>query len=241
MQKSFSSVIKNELGRIDNTKPCCAKAETQIADCLRDAGSKWPNISNRCCKKAVLRGAFLLTGSVSDPEKSYHLEITCKREDAALFLSIIMNSFGLNPKVIYRNDHYVVYIKEGEGVVDFLNITGAHSALMSLENVRIVKDMRNSVNRIVNCETANLDKLVNASVRQIQNIKYIEENIGFANVPPALREIARLRLDNSAVSLKELGLLLDPPLGKSGVNHRLRKLDGIAEAARASELQSTAR
>ena len=172
-----------------------------------------------------------MAGSASDPGKSYHLEITCKTGSGAAYIAGVMGAFGLSPGTMCRNEQFVAYIKEGEGIVDFLNVVGAHSALMSFENVRILKDMRNSVNRIVNCETANLDKTLNASVRQIRSINYISEHIGIENLEPGLREIARLRLENSEISLVELGQLLDPPLSKSGVNHRLRKLEEIAAAA----------
>jgi len=121
-----------------------------------------------------------------------------------------------------------VYIKEGQDIVDFLNVIGAHHALMEMENIRILKDMRNQVNRIVNCETANLEKTVNASVKQVEYIRYLEDTAGLQNLPAGLREIARLRLENPEASLSELGKMLTPPLGKSGVNHRLRKLENIA-------------
>lgn len=190
------------------------------------------NKKKLCCKKAYLRGAFLSGGSVSDPEKTYHLEITARTKELAEELEKIMNSFNLNSKVIKRKNCYIVYLKEGENIVDFLNIIGAHSALLKLENVRILKEMRNNVNRIVNCETANLEKTVNASFRQVENIKYIKEKVGFEKLPRGLREIAELRLEYSDASLKELGEMLNPTLGKSGVNHRLRKLDKIAETER---------
>lgn len=183
-------------------------------------------------KKAYLRGAFLAAGSMSDPEKTYHLEIICHNETLANELSELMDSFNLNAKVIMRKGNYVVYLKEGENIVDFLNIIGAHSALLELENVRILKEMRNNVNRIVNCETANLQKTVDASVRQMENIKYIRDNLGFDKLPENLREIAEIRLKFSDASLKELGEMLCPCLGKSGVNHRLRKLDNIADSIR---------
>jgi DNA-binding protein WhiA len=190
------------------------------------------NLNKQCCKKALLRGAFLASGSISDPEKTYHLEIISHTREQAVNLTEILESFGLRSKIIKRKGNFVVYLKEGESIVDFLNITGAHNALMSLENVRILKDMRNSVNRIVNCETANLGKTVDASLRHVENIRYIAENIGFDKLPPALREIAELRLEYTDASLAELGQMLSPPLGKSGVNHRLRKLDLIAEKHR---------
>ncbi|MDP4179615.1 MAG: DNA-binding protein WhiA [Bacillota bacterium] len=185
-----------------------------------------------CCKRAFLRGAFLAGGSISDPEKTYHLEITSHSKSSAYRICEAAVWFDLNAKVVERKGNYVAYLKEGENLVDFLNIIGAHMALLELENVRILKGMRNDVNRIVNCETANLEKTVNASVRQMENIKYIQENMGFDNLADNLREIAELRLEYGEANLKELGELLNPPVGKSGVNHRLRKLDKIAEDLR---------
>lgn len=190
------------------------------------------SLKKQCCRKAFLRGAFLASGSISDPEKAYHLEMISHTREQALYLTGLLESFGLHSKIITRKGNFVVYIKEGESIVDFLNIAGAHNALMRLENVRILKDMRNSVNRIVNCETANLGKTVNASLRQVENIRYIAENIGFDKLPPSLREIAELRLEYTHASLAELGQILSPPLGKSGVNHRFRKLDLVAEKHR---------
>ncbi|MDQ2086137.1 DNA-binding protein WhiA [Herbivorax sp. ANBcel31] len=183
-------------------------------------------------QKAYLRGAFLAAGSMSDPEKTYHLEIITQRMDVASELNDLISSFKLHSKVIKRKSNYVVYLKEGENIVDFLNIIGAHSALLELENVRILKGVRNNVNRIVNCETANLQKTVDASIRQVENIRYIKEKLGFAKLPENLQDIAVLRLKYSDASLKELGEMLTPSLGKSGVNHRLRKLDNIAEEIR---------
>ncbi|HEX2926052.1 MAG TPA: DNA-binding protein WhiA [Ruminiclostridium sp.] len=185
-----------------------------------------------CCRKSFLRAAFLSGGSISDPEKTYHLEIATHNEMSAEIIRDLLSNYDINTKIITRKGSYVAYIKEGEQIVDFLNIIGAHGALMELENVRILKDMRNSVNRIVNCETANLEKTVNASIRQIENIKYIQSTIGLGKLPENLVEIANIRLEYSDASLKELGEMLHPKLGKSGVNHRLRKLDEIAEKIR---------
>jgi DNA-binding protein WhiA len=189
-------------------------------------------LKNPCCIKAYLRGAFLAAGSISDPEKTYHLEISNRDAELTERLAGLMEEFGLKPKIINRKGSFILYLKEGENIVDFLNITGAHRALMELENIRILKEMRNNVNRIVNCETANLGKTVNASVRQVENIKYLQATIGFNCLPEGLREVAELRLRYVDASLKELGEMLSPPLGKSGVNHRLRKLDRIAEDER---------
>lgn len=185
-----------------------------------------------CCKKSFLRAAFLTGGSISDPEKTYHLEIATHNRMCAELIHCLLSEYNINVKIITRKGNYVAYIKEGENIVDFLNIVGAHGALMELENVRILKDMRNNVNRIVNCETANLEKTVNASVRQMENIRFIQSTIGFSKLPENLVEIANMRLEYSEASLKELGETLHPRLGKSGVNHRLRKLDEIAERIR---------
>ncbi|KHD37716.1 sporulation regulator WhiA [Clostridium acetobutylicum] len=183
-------------------------------------------------RKMYIRGAFLGGGSVSNPEKMYHLEFVTHNEDYASNLRDLINTYGLNSKVIQRKNSYVVYIKEGEQVVDLLNIIGAHSSLLELENIRIIKEMRNNINRLVNCETANLSKTVNASVRQIESIKLIEKQIGLSRLPENLREVAKLRLNYPDESLKELGKMLEPPVGKSGVNHRLRKIEKIAEELR---------
>lgn len=185
-------------------------------------------LEKRCCKRAYLRGAFLGGGSVSDPEKTYHLEFVTHSIDHSESLKDLINTFDLNAKVVERKGNYVVYLKEGDQVVDLLNIMEAHSALLNLENVRIYKQMRNDVNRIVNCETANLSKIVDAAIRQIQNIEYIRDTVGLGYLPNNLREVAELRLDYQEASLKELGEMLNPPIGKSGVNHRLRKIDEIA-------------
>ncbi|MGI5997638.1 MAG: DNA-binding protein WhiA, partial [Lutispora sp.] len=186
-------------------------------------------VKKDCCKRAYLRGVFLGGGSISAPEKTYHLEMVTSNETYAKDIKNLINSFGLNAKIVLRKDYFVVYLKEGENIVDFLNIIGAHSALLDLENVRIYKEMRNNVNRLVNCETANLSKTVNAAMRQINNIKYIKEHMGLNKLPKNLRDIAEARLLHQDASLKELGEMLSPAVGKSGVNHRLRKLDELAE------------
>lgn len=185
-----------------------------------------------CCKRAFLRGLFVSSGSVTDPERGYHLELGTGSYERAKKLQELIGEFGLEAKIVERKSNYVVYMKEGAAIVDFLNIIGAHIALMEFENIRIVKEMRNSINRKVNCETANIKKTVSAASRQVEDIHYIHETIGFGNLTENLAEIARLRLENPEVSLKELGEMLDPPIGKSGVNHRLRKLSEIAENRR---------
>lgn len=189
-------------------------------------------IQNTCCKRAFIRGAFLAAGSITDPKKSYHFEITAATMDKAKQLKRIVAGFNIDAKIIQRKKYYVVYLKEGDQICDMLNIMEAHVALMNLENVRILKEMRNQVNRQVNCETANIHKSVTAANRQIQDIELIRKIKGLDSLPENLKKIAALRLENEDMPLKDLGLLLDPPLGKSGVNHRLKKLGEIAQTIR---------
>ncbi|MCR5792226.1 MAG: DNA-binding protein WhiA [Lachnospiraceae bacterium] len=189
-------------------------------------------VQNSCCKRAFLRGAFLVSGSISDPEKAYHFEIVTATRKKAEQIQMVIKSFHIEAKIILRKNYYVVYVKDGSHIVDLLNIMGAHIALMELENVRIVKEMRNSINRQVNCETANINKTVAAASKQMDDIKYVRDTVGLGYLSEALENIARLRLENPDISLKELGQLLDPPIGKSGVNHRMRKISEIADTLR---------
>ncbi len=190
-------------------------------------------IKNSCCQRAFLRGAFLSVGSMSDPRKGYHLEFVCDHEAKAGQLRDVIQGFGIEAKVILRKKYYVVYLKEGAGIVDLLNVMEAPVSLMNLENLRILKEVRNSVNRRVNCEAANITKTVNAAARQIEDIELLRERYGFQNLPESLRKMAEIRLEYPDASLKELGEYLNPPVGKSGVNHRLRKLSELAERWRA--------
>jgi len=188
-------------------------------------------------KRAYLRGAFLAGGSVNNPETSaYHLEVYSLYKEHGEALMDLMNEFELNAKTIERKKGFVTYLKEAEKISDFLNIVGAHQAMMKFEDVRILRDMRNSVNRIVNCETANLNKTIGAALRQVENIRFIENSIGLDQLPEKLREIARLRVEYQDVTLKELGEMVSSgTVSKSGVNHRLRKIDEIADALRRGE------
>lgn len=189
-------------------------------------------VQQTCCKRAFIRGAFLAAGSMSDPKKAYHFEIVCAAEPMAEQIRELMSSFSMDAKVVQRKKSYVVYLKEGSQIVDILNIMEAHVSLMELENVRILKEMRNTVNRKVNCETANLNKTVSAAVKQLEDITYLRDTIGLEKLSEGLEEVALARLSHPDASLKELGALLSPPVGKSGVNHRLRKLGDLAEKVR---------
>ena len=186
-------------------------------------------VSSDCCERAYLRTAFICCGSVTDPSKTYHFEFVNSDYYHALGLKRLIVDFGIEAKIIERKNHYVVYLKEGEQIVDMLNLISAHKALMEYENRRILKEVRNNVNRIVNCETANLNKVVLASVKQLEAIEYIIDTVGMSYLSPQLRQAAQVRLDNPGLSLKELGELLSPPVGKSGINHRLNKICCIAK------------
>ncbi|MBW8349524.1 DNA-binding protein WhiA [Bacillus sp. IITD106] len=194
-------------------------------------------VRKKCCKRSYLRGAFLAGGSVNNPEtSSYHLEIFSLYKEHNESLCELMNDFGLNSKTLERKNGFITYLKEAEKITEFLNVIGAHNALLRFEDVRIVRDMRNSVNRLVNCETANLNKTIGAALRQVENIRYIEETVGLDILPEKLREIAVLRVEHQDVTLKELGEMVSTgTISKSGINHRLRKIDAIADKLRKGE------
>lgn len=185
-----------------------------------------------CCRRSFLRGVFLTAGSMSNPEKNYHLEFVCSTMQQAKQVQDVILSFEVDAKIIQRKKYYVVYLKEGEGIVELLNIMGAHISLMNFENFRILKEMRNDINRRVNCEAANITKTVNAASKQIEDIEYIQEHYGLQKLSSSLRSIAEVRLEYPEATLKELGEYLDPVVGKSGVNHRLKKLSELADKLR---------
>ena len=190
-------------------------------------------LKNSCCRRSFLRGAFLCLGSMSDPNKGYHLEFVCEYEAWAEQIRQMIGSFDIEARIIRRKKYYVVYLKEGAGIVDLLNVMGAHRCLMQLETLRVEKEVRNSINRQVNCEAANITKTVNAANKQIEDIKLLQKHYGLSNLPENLRQMAEIRLEHPESSLQGLGGFLNPPVGKSGVNHRLRKLSEMAEKIRA--------
>lgn len=180
--------------------------------------------------RSYLRGAFLAGGSVNNPEKSsYHLEIYSNYEDHNQDICDMMNHFGMNARIIERRNGYITYIKEAEKIADFLVLIGAVNSMLKFEDVRIVRDMRNSVNRIVNCENANLSKVITASSKQIEAIQYIEKTVGLDQLPPKLKEVAELRVQYPEASLIEIGeMIAEGTVSKSGINHRLRKIIAFA-------------
>ena len=233
------ALLMKQAFSVDISKPLLKEDEKRVLDAIKWEPGKGDHfrtdgllVQKDCCKRAFIRGAFLSAGSISDPTKSYHFEIVCEREEQALQLKELMQDFECDAKIVERKGHFVVYLKEGAQIVDMLNVMEAYVSLMNLENVRILKEMRNSLNRQVNCETANIKKTVSAAVKQIDDITLIRDTIGFGALPEHLRQMAELRLEYPDTPLKELGTLMDPPVGKSGVNHRLRKLSELAEKCR---------
>ncbi len=211
--------------------------DPESADKIRTALRTTTENMRSCCARAYVRGAFLAAGSVSDPVKSYHLEIVCQDERQAHFLTTLLAGFEIEAKTVIRKKYHVLYVKDGTKIVETLNVMGAHVALMDFENMRILKEMRNSVNRRVNCETANIGKTVTAAQRQIDDINSLMATDAYKHLSPALRAMAQLRVSYPEATLAELGQMSSPQLGKSGVNHRLRKLSQIArESVNGGEL-----
>lgn len=173
-------------------------------------------------KKALVRGLFLGSGSINNPNKKYHLEILLKDKDTAKYIQNLLKQVNIKAKILESNN--TVYIKEGEEISKFLAYIEASKSVLKFEEIRVMKDIRNNVNRKVNCETANLNKTISASVMQIDAINFLKKMKKFEELPDNLIEIAEIRIENPEVSLKELGELLENPIGKSGVNHRLKKL-----------------
>ena len=189
-------------------------------------------VSQECCRRAYIKGVFMTSGSISDPNKGYHMEIVSDNKGRAEFIQDIINGFGISSRIIQRKKYSVVYLKDGEMIVEMLGLMGAHISLMDMENIRIKKDIRNTINRRVNCEAANLNKTVSAAVKQVNDINYIISTKGIEFLPENLQELALARLESDDATLKELGEMMTPPIGKSGVNHRLRKISEIAEELR---------
>ncbi|MDO5037453.1 MAG: DNA-binding protein WhiA [Tissierellia bacterium] len=189
-------------------------------------------IRSRDQGRAYIRGAFLGGGSVTDPEKGYHLEFVTGNQDLAGDLVYWLKSLGFSGKITHRKEKQVVYIKEAEEISDLLALMGGGQSVLKFEDVRVVKDLRNYVNRRVNFETANLNKTVKASIRQLENIKFLEEKIGLGKLPSQLQEVAKLRKAYPEASLQEIGSYLDPAVGKSGINHRFKKIDEMANKLR---------
>ena len=205
-----------------------------LVGCLGDLNDPVDELilKNTCCKRAFLRGAFLASGSVSDPDKGYHLEFVCEDGSKADQIVRLCRDFEINARKTLRRDETIVYVKEGEMIGELLSVMGAQNSYMDFENRRIYKDVSNTVNRRVNCETSNIRKTVTAASRQLDDIRFLEEHGFLDDLPEPLREAAYGRLEHPDATLAELGALMDPPVGKSGINHRLLRLSDIARQKR---------
>lgn len=221
-QEKVNEII-DLLRQIPDGNPWSAGSQLPTPDRLKDI------FGGECCFRAYLRGAFLGNGFISDPKKSYHLEVVCNNKQHGSFVMALMSCYGLNPKVNNRRKQCVIYLKESENVSDFLNVVGAHKALLELENIKVYKGLANSANRAYNCDIANTNKIVDTGTRQLLAVQKIADAGLLDSLSDSLRETARLRMENPEASLGELCQMFEPPISKSGVNHRLRKLEKIAE------------
>ncbi len=208
---SFSSDIKDELLELK----------------MWDLGSNMKQ--DEQLARLYIREAFIKSGSMNDPNKKYHLQIMFKEKAKAEEMQTLLNNFNIHARIIKKEKDYMLYLKDGEEISEFLALVGANKSVIKFEEVRVIKETRNDINRLVNCETANLNKTINASVKQIEDINKIKKAGKFNELPETLKEIAEVRINNPEMSLIELGKLLDKPIGKSGVNHRLKKLSQISE------------
>ncbi|HBP37298.1 MAG TPA: DNA-binding protein WhiA [Clostridiales bacterium] len=181
-----------------------------------------------CCRQAILRALFLVGGSISQPEVSYHLEFSIRQSGAARMAIGLLGHMAIRTGMLIRHGCHIVYIKEGQFLAEFLLQTGAHHSLLAFESLRVEKEMRNSVNRVVNCDSANIQRIANTSARQLELISRIREPETWGLLPPDLQQAAEIRLDHPDLSLKELGEMMEPKLGKSGMNHRLKRLENLA-------------
>ena len=202
--------------------------DKELCEKIQDALESFSVTERTCCRRAYLRGAYLCGGSTTDPGKSYHLEIVCKNKKSADKIIELFETFDVDAKLVERGRYYIVYIKDSNKIVLALNVFEAPVALMEYENTIIMKEMRNSINRQNNCDVANLNKTVSAAQSVISDIKQLMGTAEYENLPDNIKEVAMLRVEYPDASLKELGEMLTPPLGKSGVNHRLRKLSEMA-------------
>ena len=179
--------------------------------------------------RLLIRESFIKKGFVNDPNKEYHLEILFKSKKKAEELKEIIVNFGIDIKLTKKGTDHMLYLKEGEEISSFLALMGAAKAMLKFEEIRVIKETRNNINRLVNCETANLNKTINAAVKQIEDIKKLKKNKKFENLPENLKEVANLRLENPDFTYEELGKMLSKPIGKSGVSHRLEKISKLAD------------
>ena len=228
---SFSYDVKNEINEILPKKDCCFKVLQNFYNV--DKLQKY--IEGKCCVKTFLRQAFIDYGTVNDPQNSYHLELDVKDDKLASLISVFMNDFNLDSKILLRSGSFVVYIKEADAIGDYLRLVGAGNALMEYENVRILKEVRGNINRKINCESGNIQKKIDAAFRQLESIEYIKNTVGLDRLPQDLKEVALIRLSDHNIGFEEIGGLLKNKIGKSGVSHRMKKIINIARKLKKEE------
>ena len=185
--------------------------------------------------KAIVRGSFMGAGSITNPRSKYHLEIVFQTKEKAYKINSILNDYEINSKVLKRSKNYIIYIKDGEDVSKFLAFIGANKSVLKFEENRVIRDVRNNINRIVNCETANLNKIIKTAVKQIEDIKLIKKKNKFKDLKKGEQELAELRLKNPDSSLTELGTMLEKQISKSGVNHRMKVIENMAKELRGNK------
>ncbi len=235
----FSKLLEN-LGENDykiemQGKNFCITTKRKISIGLKENSNELLNLNEEMSEeenKSLVRGTFMSSGSVTNPKNVYHLEIVFQEEKNAKLIKDILEKSNIESKILKRNKNYILYIKDGEKISEFLAFIGANKSVLDFEDERVLKDMRNSVNRLVNCETANLNKTISTSVRQIEDIKLIKAKKKFDKLTDKEKELANLRLENPDASLSELGNLLKNPISKSGVNHRLEEIKKLADELR---------
>ncbi len=208
-----------------------AAGDAGTAAALGDLPSTAPP-DRDCCRRAYMRAMLLARGSVSDPEAGYHLEVALDTDGQAHELRRVLEHYGVRSGLVHRKGRPVVYIKDADDIGEVLRLTGGHRTLLAFEDFRVLKEMRNRINRLVNAEAANVEKAVSAGMRQIEDIRFLEERLGLGSLPPSLAQVARLRLEHPEASLADLGELLQPPISKSAVNHRMRRLAALADELR---------
>lgn len=204
----------------------------------RGKGLEGELLRRRCCRRSYIRGAFLGRGSLSDPHRQYHFEIGAQDPFRLGILRACVDSLGVTPKVASRKGGWVLYLKDADQIPELLLHMGAHQAILDIEDTKIRKGMRNRINRLVNCETANVDKTVAAAMKQVEDILLLDQELGLNSLPTGLRALAKLRVQHPYASLGELGEILEPPLSKSGVNHRIRRLSRMADQLRKKQAQA---
>ncbi len=236
LQQAFNmDVVISENPKTRGETVTVSVPDPEKRNAVRKSVSHASLLNQECCRRAFLRGAFIAAGSLSAPEKYYHFEIVCPDGGTAETVRSVMNACGYEARTVLRKKDHVVYLKEGDVIAELLGAMGASISFLNIENIRILKEMRGSINRQCNCETANLNRTIVTSVRQVEDIRYIRDHGGFGALTPSLRQMAEARLDNPEATLQELADSLEPRIGKSGANHRLRKLSAIADEMRSKE------